>query len=98
MKFSCERSFLQNAINTASRAAAVKSAVSSLEGLLIETAENVTITGYNLKTGIKTALNADIYEEGSIVLNSRLFGDIIRRLDDDIVTIESNENLLVKIS
>ena len=98
MKFSCEKSFLQNAINTTSRAAAVKSAVSSLEGLLIEAVEDVTISGYNLKTGIRTSINADVSQEGSIVLNSRLFGDIVRRFDDDIVTVEAGENFLVKIS
>ena len=92
MKFSCEKSFLQNAINTTSRAAAVKSAVSSLEGLLIEAVEDVTISGYNLKTGIRTSINADVSQEGSIVLNSRLFGDIVRRFDDDIVTVEAGEN------
>lgn len=97
MKFFCEKSFLQNAVNTASRAAAAKSAVSALEGLLLEAENEVSITGYNLKTGIKTAVSADISERGSIVVNSRLFGDIIRRLDDDVVCIETGENYLVKI-
>ena len=98
MKFSCEKSFLQNAINTTSRATAAKSAVVALEGLLIEAGSFVSISGYNLKTGIRAEIPADVQDEGSIVLNSRLFGEIVRRFDDDIVTVESNENLIVKIS
>ena len=98
MKFYSEKSFLQNAINTASRAAAVKSAVPALEGLLIEAENDVAISGYNLKTGIKTTISADITDRGSIVVNSRLFGDIVRRLDDDVVCIETDNNYLVKIS
>ena len=60
MKFSCEKSYLSNAIGTASRAAAVKSAVSALEGLLVEAGDDVYISGYNLKTGIRTSFSADI--------------------------------------
>lgn len=97
MKFSCEKSLLSAAIATASRAAAVKSAVSSLEGLLIEAGNVVRISGYDLKTGISTTIPADVPETGSIVLNARLFGDIIRRLPDDVVTISVDEKYLTQI-
>jgi DNA polymerase-3 subunit beta len=55
MKFSVEKSQLQTAITTASRAAAAKSAVPALEGLLLETAgDSIKISGFDLKTGIIT--------------------------------------------
>mgnify|MGYP002508649743 CR=1 FL=1 len=44
-----------------------------------------TVSGYNMQTGIRTTLEADITEEGALVLPARLFGEIIRRLPDDIV-------------
>ena len=97
MKFSCEKSLLVAAISTASRAAAAKSAVPSLEGLLIEAYDLVTITGYDLKTGIRSSLSADIIEQGSLVINARLFGDIIRKMPDDIVTISVNDSYLATI-
>jgi len=97
MKFSCEKYLLLNAIATASRAAAVKSAVPSLEGLLIEASSIVKISGYDLKTGISTTLSADVLEPGSIVLNARLFGDIVRRLPDDIVVISTDERFMTQI-
>ncbi len=98
MKFSVEKNNLQTAITTASRASAVKSAVPSLEGLLIEVAnESVKISGYDLKTGITTTIPADVQEEGKIVLSARLFGDIIRKLPDSFVTISVNDDLMTKI-
>ena len=99
MKFSCEKYYLLNAVSTASRAAAVKSAVAALEGLLLECRGNtVTVSGYDLKTGIIASFPADVIREGSIVLNARLFGEIVRKLPDEPVTISSEENLLTTIS
>lgn len=99
MKFSCEKSLLQSAISTAMRTAAAKSVIPSLEGLLIEAMpDKVFITGFDLKTGIKTALPSDTAETGSIVINSRLFGEIIRKLPDDVVNIETDDNMAVNIT
>ena len=98
MKFSCEKYLLMGALNTASRATAQKSAIPALEGLLIETGETtVRITGYDMKTGIVTGLAADVAEKGRIVLNSRLFCDIVRKLPDDIVTISADSGKMTKI-
>jgi DNA polymerase-3 subunit beta len=98
MKFTVEKNLLQSAIVTASRASAVKSAVPALEGLLIEASGgNIRISGYDLKTGIITTVPADVVTEGSIVLSARLFGDIIRKLPDNIVSFTADENLMAKI-
>lgn len=99
MKFACEKYLLQNAVNTAARAAAVKSSIASLEGLLIEADEdNISVSGYDLKTGIVTTFKADVMEKGSIVLNSRLFGEIIRKMPDGEVVLYAADSLLTKIS
>ena len=46
MKFSCEKYLLQSAVATACRAAAAKSSVPALEGLLVEAgADSVKVTG-----------------------------------------------------
>lgn len=91
MKFSCEKALLQNAVNLSSRAVANKSSISALEGLLLEVREDyVQLTGYDLKTGIRTIFPADVQENGSLVLSARLFGEIIRRMPDDVVTISTD--------
>ena len=85
MKFSCEKYLLQTACVIATRAVASKSPIQALEGLLLEAGDDVKITGYDLKKGIYTRIGADVAERGSLVVNARLFGEIIRKLPDGIV-------------
>ena len=98
MKFSCEKALLQNAINIASRTVAQKSSIPALEGLLLQTGTNLTISGYNMQTGIRTTVSADVSAEGEIVLNARLFGDIIRRMPDDVVVFTADDRQMVHLS
>lgn len=98
MKFSCEKALLQSAVNTASRAVAAKSSIPALEGILLQAEKQLTISGYNMNTGIRTTLDTSITEEGELVLPARLFGDIIRKMPDDIVTFESDKNMNVKLA
>jgi DNA polymerase-3 subunit beta len=98
MKFTVEKSLLLTAITTSSRASAAKSAVPALEGLLIEALESgVRISGYDLKTGIITMVPAEVLQPGSIVLSARLFGEIVRKLPDNIITVSSDDSLMTKI-
>ena len=76
MKFSCEKALLQAAVNTASRAVAAKSSIPALEGVLLQAGSTLTVSGYNMQTGIRRSLEADVTEEGSLVLSARLFGEL----------------------
>ena len=80
LRFSCEKALLQSAVNTVSRAVAAKSSIPALEGILVEGSDRLTMSGYNMQTGIRTAFEAEIHEEGRIVLNARLNGEINRKL------------------
>ena len=97
MYFSCEKALLLQAVNIASRTVALKSSISALEGILVEAGDNLSLTGYNLETGIRTVIPAEVKEGGRIVLSARLFGEIIRRLPDDMIVFRS-ENNTVKIT
>ena len=94
MKFICEKSVLQDAVNTAARASAAKSPITSLEGLLIEAESSVKITGYDLKKAIYTKFDADITEQGKCVVNTKLLSEMIRRLPDGNVmfTVDETNN------
>lgn len=88
MKFSCEKAILQAAVTTAGRVVAAKSSIQALEGVLIEAdAGGLCLSGYNLETGIVTKVSADVAEDGAIVLSARLFGEMLRRMPDDVVSI-----------
>lgn len=98
MKFTCEKHLLQSACAIATRATASKSPIPALEGLFIEAGTDVRVTGYDLKEGIYTNIGADIESSGSIVMGAKLFGEMIRRLPDGMVSIsvDSNNNVNVK--
>lgn len=98
MKFSCEKILLQSAVNIASRAVSAKSSIPALEGILLQADTKLTVSGYNMQTGIRTTLTADVTESDSLVLPSRLFGEILRRMPDDIITFQSDKNLNVHLS
>ena len=93
MKFSCARSELQAAVSIAAKAASAKSPIPALEGILIETGtDSVKLTGYDLKKGIYTSVEASVAEQGSIVLGARIFGDIVRSLPDGTVIVRTEQN------
>ncbi len=96
MRFTCEKALLQTAINTTGRAVAVKSSLPAMEGILVEALGFLRLTGYNLETGIQSIVPAQIEEQGTLVLSARLFGEIVRKLPDEPVTI-SAQGLTVKI-
>lgn len=96
MRFTCEKALLQTAINTTGRAVAAKTSIPALEGILVEALGFLRLTGYNLETGIQSIVPAEIQEQGTLVLSARLFGEIVRKLPDEPVTV-STQGLTVKI-
>ena len=94
MKFTCEKALLQSAISISSRAVSPKSSISALEGILVNATDELRLTGYNLSTGIRTIVPAEVTEPGTLVLSAHLFGDIIRRLADDVVSVSTDNNMV----
>ncbi len=97
MKFTCEKSQLANAISVASRTVCQKSSIAALEGILLRAEDRLYLTGYNLETGITVQLDAQIIRGGDCVMPARLFFDIIRKLPDDMVTLEVDDKYKVSI-
>lgn len=91
MKFSCEKALLSSAVSVTSRAVAAKSSIPAMEGILIEAGSTLRLTGYNLETGIQATVPAEIVEGGSLVLSARLFGEIVRKMPDDVVVFTSQD-------
>jgi DNA polymerase-3 subunit beta len=97
MKFTCEKAILVSAIAVASRTVAVKSAISALEGILVKADQHLTLTGFNLETGITVKAGAEIEEPGECVFPARLFFDIVRKLPDELVYVSVDANCKVSI-
>lgn len=98
MKFICEKSILQDAIFTVQKAVTGKSTMPILEGILIRAIDNkLILTGSDKDLSIETTVSANVENNGSIVVDSKLFGDIIRKLPDDNVNIYTNDNNTIDI-
>ena len=98
MKIKCNREMLSDALNKVSRAVAIRSTMAALEGIYLRTEEcSLYVCGYNLELGISTKVLANVYEEGSVVLSSKLFCEIVRRMPGDEVELTCTENLITTI-
>ena len=97
MRFTCEKNMLVQGLNIASRAVASKSSLSVIEGILCRANESLSLTGYNMETGITYTVDADISDPGQCILPAKLFGDIIRRLPEGPVTVVVDESYKVSI-
>lgn len=99
MKFSCSKETLLSAVQTTAKAAAGKSTIAALEGVLMELEGNIlTVTGYDLDIGIKTSIEVKGIESGNIVINAKMAGDIIRKMPTGDITFECGENNVAEIS
>ena len=81
----------------AGRTVAQKSSLTVIEGILCRAGHGVSLTGYNMETGITYSLEAEVTEPGQCILPARLFGDIIRRLPEGPVTVMVDDNYKVSI-
>jgi len=98
MRFFCEKEQLLSLLTTASRAVTNKSSMPLLECLMLHAdSTTLTVTGYDLTMGIRTTSPATIEEPGKILLNARLLVDIVRKLPNDTVYLQSDPNFVTTI-
>lgn len=98
MHIFCRQELLMNSINTALKACSTKTTMPILGSILIKAYNNqVTLVGYNLELGIESTIQAEVVEEGSIVLESRFFSEIIRKMPNEIVELSTDENQIARI-
>ena len=99
MKFICDKEKLLKAINSVTKAVAIRTTMPVLEGILIQTNDNdIKFTCYDLELGIEYIVNdCNVEEQGATVVNAIMFSEIIKRLPDTEIKIEVNENNLLVI-
>ena len=99
MKFICNKDTILSVVQTTSKAAAGKSSIQALEGILMELEGNtLTVTGYDLDIGIKTSIDVEGIESGNIVISAKMAVDIIRKMPSGSITFECSGNNLAEIT
>ena len=92
MKFTCSQGALTRALNTVSKAVSIRTTIPILKGILLSVKGNeLTVTASDLDLSIETKLEVQGAEDGSTVVSSKLFSEIIRKLPNAIIQVEEEE-------
>lgn len=100
MKLICSRDSLLNSINIVLKAVSNRTTLPILECILLSADENgFRLTGNDLELGIESSpIEATISKDGTIALESKIFSEIIRKVNGEEVSINSDENNMTIIS
>ncbi len=99
MKMVCSKQALVNGVNIVSKAIPARTSMSILECILIFASnDSIKLIANDMELGIETTIDGDVNDPGTIALDAKIFGDIVKRLPDGPITIESDENLKAKIT
>ena len=86
------------ALNNVVRAVPQKSTIPALEGVkLFLDGSTLEITGYDLELGIQTKIPVDSADYGEVIVSARLFSEMVRKIDSQIITVEIDEGLKTTI-
>ncbi|SFD18789.1 DNA polymerase III subunit beta [Clostridium uliginosum] len=99
MIFICEKHKLLEGISIAQKAITGKSTMQILEGIYINaTKSGLTLIGSDMDISIQTTVKADVIENGEIVIDAKIFGEIIRKFPNSNIKIETTEDGLIQIT
>lgn len=98
MKIICNKSNLAKGVNIVSKAVPSKTTMPILECILIDaTTDVIKLTANDMELGIQTEIEGIIEDRGMIAIDAKFFSEIVRKLPDNDITIETDENLQTTI-
>lgn len=90
MKIICTKSNLSKGVSIVSKAVPSKTTMPILECILIDASTDVIkLTANDMELGIETSIDGEIVERGILALNARIFAEIVRKLPDSEIVIET---------
>lgn len=98
MKIICNKNDLLKGVNIALRAVPVRTTMTILECILIDATEGyIKLIANDMELGIETKISGEILKPGRIAINAKFFAEYVRKLPDNEVTIETDDNYNVTI-
>ncbi|MGF0018937.1 DNA polymerase III subunit beta [Sporofaciens sp. SGI.106] len=99
MKIICTKSNLVKGVGIVSKAVPSKTTMPILECILIDaTMDIIKLTANDMELGIQTEIEGEIIDHGMIAIDAKIFSEIVRKLPDNEIVIETNENLQMTIT
>ena len=94
MKIICKKNNLVKGVSIVSKAVPSKTTMPILECILVDaTTDIIRLTANDMELGIQTDIEGEIIERGMIAIDAKIFSEIVRKLPDNDVVIETDENL-----
>lgn len=98
MKLLFQQSELLKSVNISMKAVSSRSTLPILECILIDaTANEIKLLSNDTELAIETIVPGEILEKGTIAIEAKTFSEIIRRLPNSQVTLETDEKSIVHI-
>ncbi len=99
MKITCSKANLLKGVNIVSKAVPTRTTMAILECILIDaSASEIKLTANDMEIGIETIIDGTIEERGIIALDAKIFSEIVRKLPDNDVTIETDASFKTVIT
>ena len=99
MKIICSKTNLTKSVGIVSKAVPSKTTMPILECILIDaTTDIIKLTANDMELGIETIVEGTILKKGMVAIDARIFSEIVRKLPDNEVTIEVDDNLQTTIT
>ena len=99
MKLVCSKSKLLSGVQIVSKAVPNKTTMSILECILIDATEGqIKLIANDMELGIETIIEGEIIEKGQIALDAKIFLEIMRKLPDNDVTINTDSSYKTNIT
>lgn len=99
MKLICSKANLLKGVNIVSKAVPSKTTMPILECILIDASTNeIKLTANDMELGIETKIEGEIIQKGIIAVEAKVFLEIVRRLPENDVTIESGSGYQISIT
>ena len=93
MRIICKKSNLVKGVSIVSKAVPSKTTMPILECILIDaTTDVIKLTANDMELGIETTIDGIIDSRGIIALNAKIFSEIVRKLPDNDVVIETESD------
>ena len=99
MKLVFDKADLVKSVAIAMKAVSGKTTMPILQCILIDASSSqIKFTSNDMELGIETLVTGMILERGVVALDAKIFSEIVRKLPDNQVTIETDENLVTTIT
>ncbi len=99
MKITAAKQELAKSLNIVLKAVPSKTTMNILYCVLIDaTVDTIKLTGNDMELGIETEVKGTIEERGLICLDAKLFSEIIRKMPEADITIETGSNYQTTIT